>query len=222
MLLEEACQYTKRHDFLYPKEEESLCDSEYADMLISGTNANTGSYLRRRSCTPEVEESEVSGPDKKKMKLIERNRKIVAKNKKKYLDFLTGRYPFISVVKKDVPQKTSCARLTMFSGTLVVCLLSKVRTVIGRKGSRDENVDLDMKTLGVESNAVSHRHCVVVWDNPSRIFLLQSLSENPFLVDGKEVLRGDFVPLHNGSKIVIHRLTMELEIPSKFTLPLSS
>lgn len=193
-------------------------------MLISGSNfnSNSGSYLRRRSRTPEVEDSEMSGPEKKKIKLIERNRKIAAKNKKTYLDFLKRRYPFIPRVIKTVPQKTKFASITMFSGTLIVCELSKMRTVVGRKGSRDERVDLDLSTLGTESNTISHRHCIVNWDNASRIFTLQSLSENPFLVDGKEVMRGDFVPLHNGSKIVIHHITLELEVPTKFTLPSSS
>lgn len=215
LLLEEASQYTKRHEFLYPKEQAASNDSGYADMLLSGPS----SAIRRRSRTPEVEDPDMSAPEKKRLKTIERNKKIALNNKSKFLTFLTKKFPFIPRVMSTVSQNSAFATITVFSGALVVCELLKKRTVIGRSGSINGKVDLDLGMLGKGTLKVSHKHCVILWDDALKIFTLKALGENPFSVDDKKIERGDFVPLHNGSKIIIHHLLMELNIPKHFTLP---
>ena len=211
-LIEEANQYTQRHSFLHSKE------STHGHSELT----HSGSGRRRRSKSPAPEENGMAEPEIKRAKTLDHKRKVVTKNKEKFLEFIKGRHPFVNQYIATVPQDTKLPCITVFSGALVVCVLSRRCTIIGRKGTREDNVDLDLGTLGANAKSVSHKHCTITWDDTSRYFVLQGLSENPFLVDNKTVCRGEFVPLHDKSKILIHHVAMELEVPSGFSYPIHS
>lgn len=228
------CAYTplldgdhKKDSHIPKSDKKTLAEADqYARKALTPLSASTGSSSaegqpeqqlevakrKKSGDTNDNENDETEGPDAKKAKLnplddVEEIKKLEEK------------IPRITEIRSKVPQKTPFAYISGYGGHVVLCELSKKESYIGRSGKKEIFPELDLTGLVENIKKVSHKQCVIVWNESTKSFSVKGLSKNGFNVDDTFVLCNQEVNVRNGSKITIHQLDLTFVIPKEFTHP---
>lgn len=132
---------------------------------------------------------------------------------------LESKIPRVAEIRSKVPQKTSYAYVSGYDGHVVLCELNKKEVVIGRPGKKEIPIELDLTGLVENIKKVSHKQCVIEWDDVTKTFSVRCLSKNGFHMDDSLISCNDVAKIKDGSKITIHQFDLVFVIPKDFTHP---